>query len=114
MTAGRRRRRSSRRRPGRSAGPSGARPPSVPTPARPGARRPTRLGSYQIVSPLGAAYAPELNPDEGVWRLTKRRLANRCPADRFDLALSVIEELESCGRSPSRLRSCITRAGLRL
>jgi transposase len=60
------------------------------------------------------AYAPELNPDEGVWRLTKQRLANGCPADRFQLALSVIEELESCRRSPSRLRNCITRSGLRL
>jgi transposase len=60
------------------------------------------------------AYAPELNPDEGVWRLTKQRLANACPADRFDLALSVIEELESCRRSPTRLRSCITHSGLRL
>jgi transposase len=58
------------------------------------------------------AYAPELNPDEGVWRLTKNRLANGCPADRFDLALNVIEELESVRRSPSRLRSCITHSGL--
>lgn len=58
------------------------------------------------------AYAPELNPDEGVWRLTKNRLANGCPADRFALALNVIEELESVRRSPARLRSCITHSGL--
>ena len=60
------------------------------------------------------AYAPELNPDEGVWRLTKKRLANACPADRVDLALSVIEARESCRRSPSRLRRRIIHSGLRL
>jgi transposase len=60
------------------------------------------------------AYAPELNPDEGVWRLTKHRLANGCPADRYQLALSLIEELEACRRSQSQLRSCIHASGLRL
>jgi transposase len=60
------------------------------------------------------AYAPELNPDEGVWRLTKKRLANGCPDDRYRLALAVIEELEACRRSPSRLRSCIAHSGLTL
>lgn len=60
------------------------------------------------------AYAPELNPDEGVWRLTKGRLANGCPADRFDLALDVLRELERLRRSPARLWSCITHSGLRL
>ncbi len=39
------------------------------------------------------AQAPELNPDEGVWRRTKGRLANGCPRDRFDLALDVMREL---------------------
>ena len=60
------------------------------------------------------AYAPELNPDEGVWRLTKARLANGCPDDRYRLALAVIEELDACRRCPSRLRSCITHSGLTL
>jgi putative transposase len=27
------------------------------------------------------SYAPELNPDEGVWSLAKRALANSCPND---------------------------------
>jgi len=31
------------------------------------------------------AYAPELNPDEGVWSLAKRTLANRCPDDLGDV-----------------------------
>ena len=60
------------------------------------------------------AYAPELNPDEGVWRQTKNRLANDCPTDRFDLALNVIGELEALRRSSSRLWSCITHSGLRV
>lgn len=60
------------------------------------------------------AYAPELNPDEGVWRHTKRQLANGCPADRFHLALSVIEELDALRSSPARLWSCVTHSGLRL
>jgi transposase len=60
------------------------------------------------------AYAPELNPDEGVWRQTKARLANGCPADRFDLALDVMRELERLRRAPARLWSCITHSGLAL
>ena len=60
------------------------------------------------------AYAPELNPDEGVWRQTKHRLANRCSTDRYRLALAVIQELEKLRRSPSRLWGCIHHTGLSL
>ena len=60
------------------------------------------------------AYAPELNPDEGVWRQTKRRLANSCPSDRFDLALAVIEELDRLRGSQDLLWSCINHSGLTL
>ncbi len=60
------------------------------------------------------AYAPELNPDEGVWALTKARLANGSPDDRYDLALSMIDALETCRRSQRRLRGCITRTKLPL
>ena len=60
------------------------------------------------------AYAPELNPDEGVWRQAKKRLANASPADRFDLALDVLRELERLRRSPALLWSCITHSGLTL
>ena len=60
------------------------------------------------------AYAPELNPDEGVWRLARGRLANGAPVDRFDLALSLITELEGLRRSPDRLWSCIAHSGLTL
>jgi transposase len=60
------------------------------------------------------AYAPELNPDEQVWNLAKRRLANGSPDDRFDLALSVIEALEACRDSQTQLRGCIRHSGLSL
>jgi transposase len=60
------------------------------------------------------AYAPELNPDEGVWRQTKQRLANRCPTDRYQLALAVIAELETMRCSPVRLRGCIDHTRLSL
>lgn len=60
------------------------------------------------------AYAPELNPDEGVWRQTKHRLANGCPADRFGLAMSLVTELEALRCSPARLWSCISHSGLTL
>lgn len=60
------------------------------------------------------AYAPQLNPDERVWALTKKRLANGSPDDRYRLALAVIEALEACRASQSRLRGCITHTGLPL
>lgn len=60
------------------------------------------------------AYAPELNPDEGVWRQAKRRLANGCPADRVALARRVRVALEELRRAPSTLWSCITHSGLTL
>jgi transposase len=58
------------------------------------------------------AYAPELNPDEQVWTLTKKQLANGSPDDRYALALDLIEALEACRRSQRQLRGCITCTGL--
>jgi transposase len=39
------------------------------------------------------AYAPELNPDEGVWSLAKRTLANSCPNDLEELVEDVIHSI---------------------
>jgi hypothetical protein len=72
-------------------------------------RRVPRLHSEYL-----SAYAPELNPDGGVWRRTKGRLANGCPVGRFELALSLIAELGALQRMPKQLWSCITHSGLRL
>ena len=54
------------------------------------------------------SYAPELNPDEGVWSLAKRDLANGCPLDAdelmddvsagpFDLAFPNVSERSRSG-----------------
>jgi transposase len=58
-------------------------------------------------------YAPELNPDEGVWTLTKRTLANGRPDTVAVLVADVVTELERLRRSPRLLRGCITQSDLR-
>lgn len=59
-------------------------------------------------------YAPELNPDEGVWALTKRALANGRPDTLAELAVDLVWSLEEVRKSPALLRSCITQSGLPL
>ncbi len=59
-------------------------------------------------------YAPELNPDEGVWSLAKASLANGRPDDVEELDIHLDETLERIRRSPSKLRSCVHRTGLPL
>jgi hypothetical protein len=39
------------------------------------------------------SYALELNPDEGVWSLAKRALANSCPNDVEELVEDVIDSI---------------------
>jgi transposase len=58
------------------------------------------------------AYAPELNPDEGVWSLTKRDLANGCPHHVEELVADVIRSMETTRQSPARLRGCILQSEL--
>jgi len=60
------------------------------------------------------AYAPEFNPDEGVWKLAKQRLTNGCPNDLSELAHSLRRTLEAIGRSRRNLRGCITHSALPL
>lgn len=57
-------------------------------------------------------YAPELNPDEGVWCLLKRWLANDCPQDADDLQIELIGRLDDLRESPNKLRACIRHSGL--
>ncbi len=59
-------------------------------------------------------YAPELNPDEGVWSLAKASLANGRPDDIAELDVHLEQTLERIRRSPSSLRSCVHRSGLPL
>jgi len=60
------------------------------------------------------AYAPELNPDEAVWGLTKGRLANGRPDDLDELLAHLTASLSRIARSPALLRACITQSDLPL
>lgn len=57
-------------------------------------------------------YAPELNPDEGVWSLAKRDLSNGCPLDREELIDDVIRSINAIRTSPDKLRGCILESDL--
>jgi transposase len=52
-------------------------------------------------------YAPELNPDEGVWRMSKAALANECHDSLETLLWSLTVSLEDLRGSPDHLRACI-------
>jgi len=57
-------------------------------------------------------YAPELNPDEGVWSLAKRALANSCPNDLEELVEDVIHSINGIRNSGHKLRGCIVQSAL--
>ena len=57
-------------------------------------------------------YAPELNPDEGVWTILKRSLANTRPDSQDDLLSLLSRELRDLAGSQRRLRGCISHSGL--
>ncbi len=58
------------------------------------------------------SYAPELNPDEGVWSLAKRELANSCPKDVDELMEDILRSIEAIRTSPEKLRGCILQSDL--
>lgn len=58
------------------------------------------------------SYAPELNPDEGVWARTKAELANGRPDDVLALLRAIIGSLTRLRRSSRRLRACVQHAAL--
>jgi len=58
------------------------------------------------------SYAPELNPDEGVWSLAKRELANSCPDDVDELMEEIIGSIGQIRTSPQKLRGCIAQSEL--
>lgn len=59
-------------------------------------------------------YAPELNPDEGVWGHAKRALSNGCPIDAPGLMGEVSGALENIRMSQANLRGCVSLSGLPL
>ncbi|HEY1389561.1 MAG TPA: transposase [Ktedonobacterales bacterium] len=57
-------------------------------------------------------YAPDLNPDEGVWNYLKRvELANHCCADLATLGLALRRAKERLRHKRSIIRACFTHAG---
>lgn len=58
-------------------------------------------------------YAPELNPDEGVWNLLKRaELKNRCCRDLDELRWELGLAIRRLRRTPRRLAACVRQCGL--
>jgi transposase len=60
------------------------------------------------------AYAPEFNPDEGVWKLAKQRLANGQCRDVTALMHAVLDSLGAIRANRKNLRGCITHSALPL
>jgi transposase len=58
------------------------------------------------------SYAPELNPDEGVWNILKRELANGRPDTQVELMDVLSDEVCRLASSPELLRSCIEQSEL--
>ena len=57
-------------------------------------------------------YAPDLNPDEGVWRHLKRvELRNVCCRDLAHLRIELISAAKRLRHRPHVLRACIRHAG---
>ncbi len=58
-------------------------------------------------------YAPDLNPDEGVWNLLKRaELKNRCCRDLHELRWELGLAIRRLRRTPQRLSACFRQCGL--
>lgn len=58
------------------------------------------------------SYAPQLNPDEGVWSYSKRDLANGKPDNIDELLQSVADSLTKISKSQSILKGCIEHSEL--
>lgn len=59
------------------------------------------------------AYAPDLNPDEGIWNYLKRvELANNCSHSLKELNLKLQDAVRRLRRKPNIVQGCIAQAGL--
>lgn len=57
-------------------------------------------------------YAPELNPDEGIWNYRKRvELGTQCCRDLAELALAVRRAKERLRHKCTTIQACIRQAG---
>lgn len=69
----------------------------------------------EIVAEDFPGYAPEANPDEGVWGWTKyHRLPNYAPEDTAELRFRLCRELSALRRRPELLASFIRHAEIPL
>lgn len=58
------------------------------------------------------AYAPELNPDEGIWRYLKRvELRNVCSQDLLDLLVEITMATKRLRRKPDVIQACLEEVG---
>ena len=58
------------------------------------------------------SYASQLNPDEGVWSLAKRELANSFPNDVDELMEDILGSIDGIRNSQQKLRGCIAQSEL--
>ena len=59
------------------------------------------------------AYAPDLNPDEGIWNYLKRvELANTCSLNLSELYLRLQDATRRLRRKTKVIQGCIAQAGL--
>jgi transposase len=57
------------------------------------------------------SYAPQLNPDEGLWTLAKRELANSCPENVDELMEDILGSIDGIRKSQKILRGGKVRIG---
>ncbi|WP_432757649.1 transposase [Pseudacidobacterium ailaaui] len=57
-------------------------------------------------------YAPQLNPDEGIWVLPKQILANSCPNDVDEPLEDILGAIEAIRNSSDKPRGCIAHSEL--
>lgn len=70
------------------------------------------LGTHRLHLEHFPSYAPELNPDEGVWNHLKNRLANGRPDTKEELMDVLADEICRLSANPDLLRSCIHQSEL--
>jgi hypothetical protein len=59
-------------------------------------------------------YAPDLNPQEGIWSLVKRGIGNLAAADLSQITRAVKRTLKMLQYRPEVIDSCLTATGLML
>jgi transposase len=61
------------------------------------------------------AYAPELNPDEGIWNYLKNvELKNLCCSDLEELRQEILQAIKRLRQKTHIIKACFQQAGLDL